>query len=110
MQLQQIIVRFAIIFVLFQCIQGSSDYIEIKRHSGGFNSFQDPTNRDHTNAFLNIHNGPAADQKSSRVQRQSGGNNPSAYSTTFTGDDSDFIRTIYSGEGSAVNYLSRSYS
>ena len=110
MQLQQIVIKFAIILVLFQCIQGNSDYLETKRHSRIFNSFQDLNNREHTNAFLNIHNhnGAAADPKSPRVERQSGGSSPSAYSTTFTGDDSDFIRTIYSGEGSGVNYLPRS--
>ena len=101
----QVLIQFAIIFsVLFQSIQGNIDYLETKRHAGSLNNINGFRDHRDTNTFLNIHSEAATDPNLPRGRRQSGGNNPSAYPVTFVGDDSDSIRTIYSGEGSGVNY------
>ena len=102
--MQQTLFQFAIISVLFQSIRGNigSAYLETKRHLENFNN---DGSQDRAYTFLNIHNGTVAEASPNlpRIRRQDGGNNPSAYSVSFTGDNNDFIKTIYSGEGSGVN-------
>ena len=103
----QVLIQFTIIFsVLFESIQGNIDYLETKRHyAGSLNNINGFLDHSDTNTILKIHSEAATDPNLPRDRRQSGGNNPSAYSVTFVGDDSDSIKTIYSGEGSGVNYL-----
>ena len=104
--MQQILVQFAIIFVLFQSIQGNIDYVNTKRHlepesfNNGF--------RYHAKS-LNNEASVAADASTNlpRTRKQV----PSIRASTinFVSDNSDSILAIYSGEGSAVSYVLYSY-
>lgn len=97
--MRQILTQFTIISVLFQCIQGYTiSHFKSERRSESLS--------DHFPEHELIRNGATVDTSPNlpRVSRQ-GGNNPSAYSYSFTRDNSNYSRTYFSlGEGSEVSF------
>ena len=100
--MQQILVQFAIIFVLFQSIQGNIDYVNTKRHlepesfNNGF--------RYHAKSLYNEAS-VAADASPNLPRTRKQVPSISASTINFVSDNSDSVLTIYSGEGSAVNHV-----
>ena len=96
-----VVLKLAVIFLLFQCIQGALHHFNSKRHHETEYRFK----KYHTLSS----NGAAADDEVSpqelvraRDRRQTLGGNPQAYTFNLYGDTRSFAQTFYSGEGSKV--------
>ena len=102
--MQQGLVRFAIILMLFQSIQGTI------RH---FNSNRSWRSRSENDADLILHFEKQSDDNTGadrfakliRERRQNVGGSPVAYPPSLVGDDHPYGIVIYSEEGSEVSCL-----
>ena len=110
--MQHALVHLVIIFLFFQCIQGTIRRFNSQRHSGNADLYNvDSHFVQKLNRLPGSDKYKAVDElpKLLRARRQDvGGNlggNPEAYSFNLTGDDRQFARVLYSGEGSQVNDL-----
>ena len=101
--MRRALVQFVIIFLFFQCIQGTVRHFNSKRHSE--NADFDSYFVEELNAFPRSDKYNAVDElpKLLRARRQEAGGNPEAYSFNLTGDDRQFARVLYSGGDSQVN-------
>lgn len=106
--MQRGLVRFAIVFLLFQCIQGTIRHLNDKLPWQGLEN-ADFIYRfeEHSDIFLRSDDKIANDELSKllRTRRQAMGDTaPEANPSYFIGDDRPFGRVMYSGEGSKVNH------
>lgn len=95
--MQHGLIRFGIIFILFQYIQGTILHFNPKRNSENADS----------DIFRRIYSDSPADKFTEllRARRQNTGGNPEAYPSNLVGDERQYAQVIYSGEGSEVNLI-----
>ena len=99
------LVQFAIIFQLFQCIQGVLRPFNTHQHKEDIELFRESLNalfRSDINSDRDV-NIPA--KPALRTHRQNTGGNPEYSAYNYLGDSNQYARVSYLGEGSKVNIL-----